>query len=271
MAKIHPTAIIDSKAELAQDVEIGPYVVVQGRVEIGAGTMVGAHSVLHGHAVIGSRCRIGPAAYVGLEPQHLGYRGEETSLIVGDETVIRETAQLHRSMKPGIENATRVGRRCFFMSGSHVGHDCRLEDDIVQASGALLGGHCVVGARVFLGGGCVIHQFVRIGRLAIVGGNEAITQDVPPFGAVRYSGLRGYNSIGCKRSGLSREAIAGIRAAYGSLHRHRSTPTALAEIARQLPMPPEVAELVEFIRTSRRGVLRSLKSRGANSQSPDED
>ena len=181
MAVIHPTAIVDPRAELADDVRIGPYVVIEGRVIVGAGSHIHSHSVLKGHTVLGSKCRVGPGAYVGLDPQHLKFDGSETSLIIGDDVVIRESASIHRSFKPGEEHATWIGHRCFFMATSHVAHDCRVGNDVVMANGALLGGHVTVGDRAFVGGGTGIHQFCQIGRLAMLSGNEAISRDVPPF------------------------------------------------------------------------------------------
>lgn len=151
MPRIHPTAIVDPRAELADDVQIDAYAIIEGRVIIGAGSRIFSHSVLRGHTILGAKCQVGPAAYVGLDPQHLKFDGSETSLIVGDETVIREGVSLHRAFKPGEEHATRVGQRCFLMAFSHVGHDCRVGDDVVLAHGSMLGGHAIVGDRVFLG------------------------------------------------------------------------------------------------------------------------
>jgi UDP-N-acetylglucosamine acyltransferase len=260
MSKIHPTAIIDPKAELADDVIVGPYVVIEGKVIVGAGSTISAHSILHGHTIVGEKCRIGPAAYVGFDPQHLSYDGSETSLMIGDETIIRETAIMHRSLKPGLENATRIGKRCFLMGASHVGHDCRVGDDVILAQGAYLGGHVEVGDRAFLGGGCVIHQFCRIGRLTIIRGNEAISKDVPPFGATQHWGLQGYNLVGCRRAGLSREAIHGIRRAYQCIHQNRTVPNAAKAIRAIMPQVPELKELLDFIAGSKRGILPSIRA-----------
>src|SRR4051812_38060048 len=142
-ATIHATAIVDPRARLSAGVDVGPYCVIEGRVEIGPGTIVSAHSVIRGHTVIGASCRIGPAAYVGMDPQHLRFDSSngETSLVIGDEVIIRETATLHRSMRPGFDHATRVGDRCFVMAAAHVGHDCRVGNDVVLANAVLLAGH----------------------------------------------------------------------------------------------------------------------------------
>jgi UDP-N-acetylglucosamine acyltransferase len=258
LSNIHPTSVIDSRAKLAADVAVGPYVVIEGNVTIGAGTVVESHCIIRGSTNIGANCKIGPAAYVGLDPQHLGYRGEETWLTIGDNTIIRENASLHRSTHQGIERATRVGKRCFLMGSTHVGHDCQLGDDIVMANGVLLGGHVYVGDRVFLGGGAVIHQFCHIGRGAIIAGNEALTHDVPPFAAVRYGGLKGYNAIGCRRAGISRDALHAIRRAFPCLHANRTTPNAIRAIEPIARDCREVQEILDFIKSSKRGVQPSI-------------
>ncbi len=167
---IHPTAIVDPRAELAADVIVEEFCSVQGRVTLGPGAVVHAHSVVRGTTQIGARCRIGPGAYVGTDPQHRDYGGAETRLVVGDDTIIREGATLHRSVHASDDHATIVGARCFIMAGAHVAHDCRVGDGVTMANNVLLGGHVEVGDGAFLGGGCVIHQFCRIGRLATVRG-----------------------------------------------------------------------------------------------------
>lgn len=261
MNRIHPTAIVDPRAVLADDVTIGPYVTVEGPVHMGAGTVIAAHSHLQGSTRIGAGCKIGPAAYVGVDPQHLAFVHDDanpTYLVVGDNTTIRETAIIHRAFKPGIEHATRIGNHCYLMGATHVGHDCVIDDHVIMAHGALLGGHVLVGARVFLGGGAIAHQFCRIGRLAIVQGNDAINKDVPPFGAQKENRLKGYNAVGCRRAGLSRDAISAIRAAYHCLHSHRTMPDVLAAIKALKLDVPEVHELVHFLSGSKRGIQRSV-------------
>jgi UDP-N-acetylglucosamine acyltransferase len=258
MANIHPTAVVDPRAEIAPDVELGPYVVIKGHVVIGAGTVVESHSVIHGHTVIGKACKIGPAGYVGMAPQHLANDGVGTSCFIGDGSVIREGAQVHRATRPGEAHATRLGARCFLMAGAHVGHDCIVGDDVTLANATLLGGHVTVGDRVFFGGGSGAHQFCRIGRLSIIAGIEKVTHDVPPFAAVRYGGLKAYNAIGCKRAGFNAESIHAIRAAYHCLHTHRTVPEALAAIRERVADLPVIAELLEFITAKGRGLQPSV-------------
>jgi UDP-N-acetylglucosamine acyltransferase len=246
MASIHPTAIIGSQVELAEDVVIGPYCLIDGPVIIGPGTVIHGHSHLAGSTTIGRGCAVGPAAYIGLPPQHTGYKGQPTHVVIGDDVIIRETATVHRAFHEGIEHATRIGSRCLLMTGAHVGHDS------------------VMGEGAFLGGGSVVHQFVRVGRLAMVQGNAAVNKDLPPFAAMVHDSLKGYNAVGCRRAGMSHEAIAGIRAAFHCIHSHRTVSAAMEAIRRKVPDVPEVRELLEFYRTTRRGVTRSLRSAGGN-------
>lgn len=259
MPLIHPTAIVSPHADLAEDVTVEAYAVIEGRVTIGAGSLIRHHSVIYGTTTLGSNCRIGPAAYVGMDPQHLGYKGEETFLTIGDGVIVREGASIHRSHRPGEENATRVGSRVFLMANSHVAHDCRVEDDAIFANSVAIGGHVQIGARAFLAGGAVVHQFARVGRLAIVSGNEAVSRDVPPFAALRYGGLKGYNAIGCKRSGMGREAVHAIRGVFRCLGQHRTTPAAVRAIRESVPDIAEVREMLQFIAAAKRGIQPSLR------------
>jgi len=261
MAEIHPTAIIDPLAHLAADVKIGAYAIIKGEVHIGEGTVVHDHTHIHGCARIGRRCKIGPAAYVGLEPQHLKYNGELTWTVVGDDVVIRETATIHRSFHAGEEHATRIGDRCFIMAAAHVAHDCSIGNDAVLANAVLLAGHCTIGQKCFLGGGVGLHQFCRVGRLAIIAGNEGLSQDIPPFASVRNGMLRGYNAVGCRRNGLPPATIVAIRAAYHRLAKHRIRSTALAAIRAEVPQLPEVVEILAFIEASKRGIVPSFPQR----------
>ena len=265
--RIHPSALVDPRAELAYDVRVGAYSIINGGVTIAPGSTVFEHCVLQGPTAIGRNCRIGPGACLGGDPQHAWFVHDEaapTYLVIGDNVIIRECARLNRSTTPGIEHATQVGDGCFIMGAAHVGHDSVMEADVVLADSALLGGHCHVGRKAFIGGGCTIHQFVRVGRLSIIAGNEASSHDVPPFGAMRYGRLKGYNAIGCRRAGMSREAITAIRGCYHRLHAHRTTSAAVAAIRAELPDLPEVRELLAFIQQSKRGILPSTASRAGN-------
>jgi UDP-N-acetylglucosamine acyltransferase len=269
MAKIHPTAVVPPEVELADDVEVGPYCILSGRIVLGAGTAVRAHSVLEGNLRVGRNCRIGPAAYVGLPPQHLRYGGQPTWTVIGDDVVIRETATVHRSFHEGEGRATRIGNRCFLMAAAHVGHDSVLADDVTMANASMCGGHVVVGERAFLGGGCIFHQFVRVGRLAIVAGNEGLNRDIPPFAAVRFDGLKAYNAIGLRRAGMTQQAIYSVRQAFQRIHTHRNMRDAVAAIESEVPRTIEVAELLEFIATAKRGILPSYRFVGGGADGED--
>jgi len=265
MTEIHATAIVDKQAELGDGVKIGPYVVITGHVVIGDGTVIDSHSVIQGHTVVGRNCKIGPAAYVGINPQHRSNSGDGTSCYIGDNVVIRETAQVNRSTKPGEEAATRVGNNCYLMAGSHVAHDCRLGENVTLANAALLGGHVTVGNQVFIGGGAGIHQFTRIGRLAMVAGLEQVTHDIPPFAAARYGGLKGYNAIGCKRSGFDAESIQVIRECYRCYHSHRLVASAIEAMKVNAANLPVRGEIIGFMEANGRGLrpsvhFRSLKN-----------
>jgi len=261
MATIHPTAIVDPQAELEEDVTIGAFSIISGPLRIGARTVIHPHTHLQGKTVIGSDCAIGPTAFVGLPPQHLRADPEIGQTIIGDRVTLREMVTVHRATAAGDDHATRVSDDCFVMGAVHIAHDCILEKGVIAANGALMGGHCHIYPKAFLGGGCPLHQFVRIGRLAIIAGNEPMSQDIPPFASFRYGGLKGYNAIGCKRDGWNQETIRAIRAAYHCLHNQRLTSKALAMIRETVPDLPEVRELLEFIAASKRGIVPSLAQR----------
>jgi UDP-N-acetylglucosamine acyltransferase len=261
MAKIHPTAIVDPQAEFGEDVSIGAYSIIKGAVQIGRGTIIHEHTHLGGKSRIGEHCEIGPAAYVGLPPQHLKADRNIGQLIVGNHVTIRETATVHRAIHAGEEKATRIGDNCFIMGGVHIAHDCVIGQSVVIANSALLGGHCQIFDQAFLGGGAALHQFVRVGRLAIVGGNEAVTQEVLPFAAIRDRGMRGYNAIGCRRAGMNRETIAAIRAVFRSFHSHRLPEKAIEEIRANVPDLPELREMLAFISSVKRGIVPSVGGR----------
>ena len=261
MPTIHPTAIISPDAELADDVSIGAYSIIKGTTRIGAGTIIHEHTHIQGIVTVGENCEIGPSAYIGTPAQHLTADRTIGQVVIGNRVIIAETATVNRSTRVGIGNATIIGDDCFIMGSGHVGHDCSLGKFVVLANGGMLGGHAKIGDKVFIGGGAAIHQLVKVGRLAIIGGNEGVTQEVIPFAAVWNNGLRGYNAIGCKRSGMPRESIRAIRAAFRCLHQNRLTEQAVAEIRATVPAVPEVLEILEFIAAAKRGLVPSAGGR----------
>jgi UDP-N-acetylglucosamine acyltransferase len=251
---IHPTAVIDLKAEIESDVEIGPYVVIEGPVKIRRGTRVMAHACLIGGTEIGAENEIHPGAVLGDAPQDKAYTGEETYLKIGDHNIFREYVQVHRGTVAG--SSTVIGSHNFLMATSHVGHNCRLGDQNVLANGALLGGHVEVGNGVFISGNCVVHQFVRIGDYALMRGLSGTSRDVPPYAIIDWQHtVRGVNVVGLKRAGFDEQRIRKIREAFRVLFRKgRNLSLAVKEIEKLGRADKDVSALLEFIRSSKRGV-----------------
>jgi UDP-N-acetylglucosamine acyltransferase len=250
---IHPTAVIDRQAEIDPGAEIGPYVVVEGPVVVGPGTQVRAHAVLTGRTVIGRDNVIHYGAVIGDVPQDLGYRGAPTAVRIGDRNVIREHVEINRATK--VDHPTELGDDNFLFGHAHVGHDSRVGNGVIIANGSMLGGHVSVGDRVNISGNCVVHQFVRIGRLAMLRGGSRTSRDVPPFAMMDWTHtVRGINRVGLRRAGFSAEAVRAVQRAFATLFRtRRNLRGALADVEAE-PMTPEVGELVGFIRASTRGV-----------------
>jgi len=249
---IHPTAIIDPRAEIDPAADIGPFVVIDGPASIGAGTRVLAQTVITGRTILGRDNVIHPGSVIGHEPQDTGYAGRDTALRIGDRNVLREHCEIHRGSKT---EETVIGDDNYLMSQSHVGHDCRLGSRIIMATGATLGGHVEVADQAYISGNCVVHQFVRIGRLALMRGLSRAARDVPPFCISDGTHtLRGINRIGLRRAGFSAEQIRAIQRAFAVLFRtRRNLRLALEEIESQ-PCSEEVRYLLDFIRNSKRGV-----------------
>jgi UDP-N-acetylglucosamine acyltransferase len=251
---IHPTAVIDPRAEIDSDVEIGPYVVIQGPVKIKRGTRLMAQIYLTGWTEIGENNEIHPGVILGDAPQDKAYKGERSYLKIGDDNIVREHVQIHRGTRA--ESSTIIGNHNFLMANSHVGHNCKLGDQIVLANGALLGGYVEVGDSVFISGNCVVHQFVRIGEYALMRGLSGTSRDVPPYAIVDWQHtVRGVNVVGLKRAGFDERRIHDIRAAFRVLFRKgRNLSLAVKELETAGKVGPDVATLLEFIRSSKRGV-----------------
>ena len=252
--RIHPTAVIDSKADLDSDVEIGPYVVIEGQVRIKRGTRVMAHAYLTGWTEIGEGNEIHPGAILGAAPQDRAYQGVETYLRIGTGNIIREYVQIHRGTTLG--SATTIGNNNFLMAASHVGHNCKLGDNIVLANGSLLGGYVEVGNSVFISGNCVVHQFVRIGDYSLMRGLSGTSRDVPPYAIVDWQHtVRGVNVVGLKRAGFDEKRIRAIRDAFRVLFRKgRNLTLAIKEVEESARANSDVSALLEFIKASKRGV-----------------
>jgi UDP-N-acetylglucosamine acyltransferase len=251
---IHPTAVIDARAQIDTDVEIGPYVVIEGPVKVKRRTRIMAQAYLTGWTEIGEDNEIHPGAVLGGAPQDKAYQGQETYLKIGNHNVIREHAQIHRGT--AADSSTIIGNHNFLMATSHVGHNCRIGDNVVLVNGALLGGYVDVGNNVFISGNCVVHQFIRIGDYAIMRGLSGTSRDVPPFAIVDWQHtIRGVNVTGLKRAGFDERRIRAIRDAFRVLFRKgRNLSIALKEIQEDMRANEDVMTLVEFIKSSKRGV-----------------
>ena len=251
---IHPTAVIDKRAEIDPGADIGPYVVIEGPVKIKRGTRVMAHAYLTGWTEIGADNEIHPGAVLGDAPQDKAYKGAETYLKIGERNIFREYVQVHRGTIPA--SSTIVGDDNFLMANSHVGHNCKLGNQIVIANGALLGGYVEVGNSVFISGNCVVHQFVRIGDYALMRGLSGTSRDVPPYAIVDWQHtVRGVNVVGLKRAGFDDRRIRAIREAFRVLFRKgRNLSLAIKEIEERGRANDDVLALLEFIKSSKRGV-----------------
>ena len=250
MATIHPTAIVEHGARLADDVTIGPYCVVGGEVQLGPGVRLESHVVVGGRTKIGANCHIYPFASIGLAPQDLKYDGETSKLVIGENNTIREYVTMNPGTKGG-GMVTRVGSNGAFMVGTHIAHDCDVGDHVIMANNATLGGHVVIGDYAILGGLSAVHQFVRIGRHAIVGGMSGVEYDVIPYGSAvgDRAHLSGLNVVGMKRRGFNRDDIHALRRAYRLMFAQEGTMAErLADVAQLFADNEAVIEIVEFVR-----------------------
>jgi UDP-N-acetylglucosamine acyltransferase len=259
---IHPTAIIDPGATLGEGVEVGAYAVIGPRVTLGDGCRIGAHAIVESHARIGGGTRVYSFASIGAPPQDLKYQGEETWVEIGEGCTIREYATVNRGTVPG-GGVTRVGNGVLLMAYCHVAHDCHVGDRVIVANAATLGGHVEVGAKAIIGGLVGVHQFVRIGSFAMVGALSGLPLDIPPYVTAvvargqKGSGLYGLNVIGLRRNRFSEETIAELKKAYRILFRSGLVMReALARAEGETAPLPEIRHLLDFVRSSKRGVQR---------------
>lgn len=249
MSKIHPTAVIHDGAKLGADVEVGPYSIVGPNVTLGDGTRLLSHVVIDGLTEIGQACVIHPFAYLGASPQHTGYKGEPTRLVIGDRNIIREHVTMHTGTVQG-HGVTTVGSDGLFMVACHVAHDCVVGNNVVMVNNATLAGHVHVADFVMMGGLSAVHQYSRVGRYSFIGGLAAVTKDVIPYGSVwgNHAHLEGLNLVGLRRRGFSRETISELRAAYRLLFANEGTfQERVADTTDAHGSSPEVMEIIDFI------------------------
>lgn len=252
---IHATAVVSPDAELGEGVEIGPYAVVEGGAVVGNGTKIDAHAIIRGATTLGEHCRIHPCAVLGDDPQDLSFDFARTRLVVGDHTVVREHATVHRSTKEG--RPTVIGSHVLLMGMSHVAHDCVIGDRVVICNSGLVAGHCEIGPRAFISGNTVVHQFCRVGALVMLSGLSGVGRDVGPFLTVAgRSRIQGVNAVGMRRAGMTAAQRSRVKQAYRLLF-------GVPDLARGLDLVreahgghPEIGEILAFYAASRRGYSR---------------
>lgn len=254
---IHPRAEVHPEARLAEDVVVGPGAVIEPEVEVGPGCHIMANAVVLRGTRLGANCRVFPTAVLGGPPQDAKYAGEPSTVEIGEGSVIREGATVHRATGEG--QRTVLGPGCVLMAQAHVGHNSTVGARVVLANGALVAGHVEIGEGAFLSGNACVHQYCRIGRLAMMGGNSAISLDLPPFllaTSTRGNAVGGLNTVGLRRAGVSSQARQALKEAFRLLYRQRdrTIPEVLDELAAS--SCAEVRELAAFCRASRRGVIR---------------
>jgi UDP-N-acetylglucosamine acyltransferase len=253
-AQVHATAIVSAEAVLGEGVTVGPYAVIEGPVTLGPECQVRPHATLIGPLTMGRANVVFSGAVLGERPQHLKYNNEATGVEIGDCNIFRENVTIHRGTTQSW--TTRIGSNNFFMVNAHVAHDCKVGDRCILANGALVGGHCELADNCYLSGNCALHQFVRMGRLALLSGCSASTKDVPPFIIQQdIDTVVGINVVGMRRAGLTHAQIDAVRHAFKVLFReHMVLPAALERLERDLGGVDVVAEMIAFLKQSRRGI-----------------
>ncbi|RJQ62342.1 MAG: acyl-ACP--UDP-N-acetylglucosamine O-acyltransferase [Desulfobacteraceae bacterium] len=255
---IHPTAVVDPRAEIDRDVEVGPYAIIGAEVTIGSGSRIGPHAVIDPYVSIGPNCQIFQFAAIGAAPQSLKFGGEKTYVKIGQGTVIREFVTIHRGTGFG-GGVTEIGEECFIMAYAHIAHDCRIGRKVVFANNATLGGHITIGDYATVGGLVAIHQFVRLGEFAFIGGASAVVKDVPPYviAAGPRIRLHGLNTVGLKRHGFSEATISQLKKTYRIIFRIGLTLNeAIERVRAEVDQLPEIIKFIDFITSSNRGISR---------------
>lgn len=260
---IHPTAIVHPKAKLDGTVRVGPYAIIDEGVELGAHCVVGPHVYLTGLLTAGSDNRFHAGCVIGDAPQDLKYKDEPTRLRIGSHNVFREFATVHRSTKT--DGETVIGSHCFLMVNSHVGHNCVIGDGVILANGVLLAGHVTIGDKAFISGNCLIHQFVRVGTLALMQGGAAISQELPPYiiGVHGGNAMSGLNTVGLRRAGFAPEVRMELKKLYRLLFRSGRNLREAVEMGRTEFKSEPARVLLDFVATSKRGICMDVGERKA--------
>ena len=261
--RIHPTAAIHPGAQIDTGVEIGPYTVIAEDVRIGKNTKIGPHVVIDRWTTIGANCNIFQFTSIGAPPQDLGYKGEKTEVIIGDNNVIREFVTIHRATTKQ-QRKTVCGSNNLFMNYVHIAHDCSLGDNIIMANSATLAGHVSIADHAIVGGLVAIHQHVRIGAYCIIGGATAVSKDIPPYvlAVGNRAKLYGLNSVGLRRQGFTRAELEEIKRSYNIIFRSSLTLSeAIERLKTEMPDSPHAKRFVDFITASKRGLARERSKR----------
>jgi len=257
MSEIHPTAVIHPKAKIGSNVKIGPFALIDEHAEVGDNCAIGSHVSIVGHTAIGEGCRIHAGAVIGDEPQDLGYKGEVSYVKIGKRCTFREYVTVHRGTKP--DSVTEVGDDCFLMATVHVAHNVKLGNRVIIANGTMLGGHVEVQDRAFISGCVTVHQFVKIGRVAMVGGAAGLSKDVPPFCLVQSMGrniVAGLNVVGMRRAGLSPADRQAIKEAFKILYQSGMNVSQAVTVLKGKFTEGPAAEFAAFIEQAHRGICR---------------
>lgn len=254
--KIHHTAVVHPKAQIGENVEIGPYAVIGENVVIGEGTKISPHVVIDGWTTIGKECKIFPGASLGAEPQDLKFKDEKSYTIVGDYTTIRECVTINRAVGEG--EVTKVGSHVLLMAYSHVAHNCIVGDQVIMANAATLAGHVEVGNRAVVGGLAGVHQFVHIGELVMIGGLTKVTQDIPPYLLVdgNPAEVHGINLVGLRRNGFSQQHRQDIKKIFKTIYRSNLNLTQAIEVLKEMEQTEQVRQYLTFFEgRSGRGLI----------------
>jgi UDP-N-acetylglucosamine acyltransferase len=254
---IHPSAIVHAKAQIDSTVDVGPYCVIDEHVVIGPNCQLGPHVYVTGHTSIGQGNRFHAGCVIGDAPQDLKYRGERTRLRIGDGNFFREHVTVHRSNS--LTEETVIGSNNYLMAHSHVGHNAQVGNHVIVANGALLAGHVTIGDRAFISGNCLVHQFVRVGILALMQGGSAISKDLPPFTIARGdNGLCGLNTVGLRRAGIPSAERLELRRLYHALFRSGERLSVALEKSRVLFQSERAQVLMKFVAAVKRGVCADV-------------